>query len=192
MTAKRFVDKYLQNCQYDNELTEEIVEIAQEEGLVVAFGRIKVYGVVCELCGAANDSICYGNITPDGLVTFGDTGDSGKVVLKENITITASVNFNDKSWLFDINTPHETFDIYVDGKKHSRGIVFPYDRVKPYFTNYERIQAMSLKEMATFLEDIKDRCPGSKECCECPLYEACSCWSMLDWLTREDSIEMSK
>lgn len=80
--------------------------IAEENGLVVVFGASDD---LCEERGAVDDEIdCF-----DG----GETIIAGAKV---------KINWckNGYSWTYDTDIPHECFDVYENGEKYCRGIVF--------------------------------------------------------------------
>ena len=57
MTPNEFVKLYMQNCQYRNEVSSMVADIAKENGLVVVFGASDD---LCEIRGAEDDEIdCF-------------------------------------------------------------------------------------------------------------------------------------
>lgn len=112
MTPNEFVKQYMQDCQYGNELSAEEETIAKENGLVVVFGASDD---LCEIRGAEDDEIgCF-----DG----GEAAIAGAKV---------KINWckDGYSWTYDTDIPHECFDVYEDGEKYCRGIVFSTADVK--------------------------------------------------------------
>lgn len=112
MTPNEFVKLYMQNCQYENELSLMAAAIAEENGLVVVFGASDD---LCEIRGAEDDEI--------------DCFDGGKATIAG-----AKVKINwckdGYSWTYDTDIPHECFDVYEDGEKYCRGIVFSISDVR--------------------------------------------------------------
>ena len=106
MTPNEFVKLYMQNCQYRNEVSLMAAAIAEENGLVVVFGASDD---LCEIRGAEDDEI--------------DCFDGGEATIAG-----AKVKINwckdGYSWTYDTDIPHECFDVYEDGEKYCRGIVF--------------------------------------------------------------------
>lgn len=112
MTPNEFVKLYMQNCQYENELSLMAAAIAEENGLVVVFGASDD---LCEIRGAEDDEI--------------DCFDGGEATIAG-----AKVKINwckdGYSWTYDTDIPHECFDVYEDGEKYCRGIVFSISDVR--------------------------------------------------------------
>lgn len=112
MTPNEFVKLYMQNCQYENELSLMAAAIAEENGLVVVFGASDD---LCEIRGAEDDDI--------------DCFDGGEATIAG-----AKVKINwckdGYSWTYDTDIPHECFDVYEDGEKYCRGIVFSISDVR--------------------------------------------------------------
>lgn len=112
MTPNEFVKLYMQNCQYGKELSLMAVAVAEENGLVVVFGASDD---LCEIRGAEDDEI--------------DCFDGGEATIAG-----AKVKINwckdGYSWTYDTDIPHECFDVYEDGEKYCRGIVFSISDVR--------------------------------------------------------------
>lgn len=112
MTPNEFVKLYMQNCQYGNELSLMAAGIAEENGLVVVFGASDD---LCEVRGAVDDEI--------------DCFDGGKTIIAG---AKVKINWckNGYSWTYDTDIPHECFDVYENGEKYCRGIVFSISDVR--------------------------------------------------------------
>lgn len=112
MTPNEFVKLYMQNCQYRKELSLMAAAVAEENGLVVVFGASDD---ICEIRGAEDDEI--------------DCFDGGEATIAG-----AKVKINwckdGYSWTYDTDIPHECFDVYEDGEKYCRGIVFSISDVR--------------------------------------------------------------
>lgn len=112
MTPNEFVKLYMQNCQYRNEVSLMAAAVAEENGLVVVFGASDD---LCEIRGAEDDEI--------------DCFDGGEATIAG-----AKVKINwckdGYSWTYDTDIPHECFDVYEDGEKYCRGIVFSISDVR--------------------------------------------------------------
>lgn len=112
MTPNEFVKLYMQNCQYRKELSLMAAAVAEENGLVVVFGASDD---LCEIRGAEDDEI--------------DCFDGGEATIAG-----AKVEINwckdGYSWAYDTDIPHECFDVYKDGEKYCRGIVFSISDVR--------------------------------------------------------------
>lgn len=138
MTPKEFVEKYLQNCEYRFELSKEAETVAKENRLVVVYG---VSDDLCEFQGAIDAEFdCY---------------DGGTITLCDYPTITIEAVWSDNNgynWSYMTDISHEEFDIFEDGEKYCKGIVFCLDDVPKPAPRY--IDANKLKENALWV--IKD------------------------------------
>lgn len=106
MTIYEFAEK-LNGRQYGNELTKSEEQEAKELGFVVVFGYSDDNA---EFRGAYNEEIgCW---------------DGGRVYEDGDQYIDAEWCKGDFCWTYSTNIPHATFDIYEDGEKYCRGIVF--------------------------------------------------------------------
>jgi hypothetical protein len=129
MTAKELAKK-LNGNEYDKEISIELEQEARRNELVVVFGWSDDN---MEFCGAVCDEIpCY-----SGGIAY--IGDGGKLLKNEcdndecpyfelekqtSLRIEAIWDQEGYSWIYKTDIPHETFDIYEDGEKYCRGIVF--------------------------------------------------------------------
>lgn len=106
MTIYEFAEK-LNGRQYGNEITKSEEQEAKELGFVVVFGYSDDNA---EFRGAYNEEIgCW---------------DGGRVYEDGDQYIDAVWCKGDFCWTYSTNIPHATFDIYEDGEKYCRGIVF--------------------------------------------------------------------
>lgn len=106
MTISDFA-KILNGREYGKEITPLEVQKAEELGFVVVFGYSDDNA---EFRGAISDEVdCY---------------DGGRVFEIGDKYIDAVWCDGEYSWTYDTNIPHATFDIYDDGDKFCRGIVF--------------------------------------------------------------------
>jgi hypothetical protein len=163
MTPNEFVKLYIQNCQYENELSLMAAAIAEENGLVVVFGASDD---LCEIRGAEDDEI--------------DCFDGGEATIAG-----AKVKINwckdGYSWTYDTDIPHECFDVYEDGEKYCRGIVFsisdvrlPAADVTPVkHGNWKKGKGNERPTASGFVHDDKYIC----SCCGW----SCCCEEKLDW-----------
>lgn len=114
------------------------VEAAQAmaDGLVVVFGasddNMELRGAICDEVGCYEGGTAY--LTPKGLLTNDCEDDQCPhfAKLKEKAaTVNAGWCEEDGySWTYATAIPHETFDIFEDGEKFCRGIVFALADVK--------------------------------------------------------------
>lgn len=136
----------LNGREYRSELTRDEEKELKEQGIVAVFG---FSDDLCELRGAADDEMdCFDGgvifIKPNGDVLYSvKSTDTYK-------TIHAVWNDNGIPWTYQTDIPHETFDILEDGEIYCKGILFRLADCAPKLTNYERIKAMSIEEMAAY------------------------------------------
>lgn len=137
----------LNGREYRSELTRDEEKELKQQGIVAVFG---FSDDLCELRGAADDEMdCFDGgvifIKPNGDVLYSvKSTDTYK-------TIHAVWNDNRIPWTYQTDIPHETFDIMEDGEIYCKGILFRLADCAPKLTNYERIKAMSIEEMAEWL-----------------------------------------
>ena len=106
MTIYEFA-KQLNGGEYGNELTRSEEQEAKELGFVVVFGYSDDNA---EFRGAIDDEVgCY---------------NGGRIYENGEDYIDAVWCEGEYSWTYNTNIPHATFDIYEDGEKYCRGIVF--------------------------------------------------------------------
>lgn len=97
----------LNGREYGNEITPFEEQRAKELGFVVVFGYSDDN---TEFRGAYEEEIgCY---------------DGGRVYEDTDKYIDAVWCDGEYSWTYKTNIPHATFDIYEDGEKYCKGIVF--------------------------------------------------------------------
>lgn len=92
---------------YGKEITPFEKQRAKELGFVVLFGRSDD---LAEFCGAYDDEV--------------DCFDGGRVFEKNGNYIDAIWCEGEYEWIYRTNIPHATFDIFEDGEKYCKGIVF--------------------------------------------------------------------
>lgn len=102
----------LNGREYGKEITPLEEQKAKELGFIVVFG----YSDDCaEFRGAISDEVgCY---------------DGGIVFERGEKYIDAVWCDGEYSWTYDTNIPHATFDIYEDGEKFCKGLVFDESEV---------------------------------------------------------------
>lgn len=106
MTIFEFAEK-LNGREYGEEMTPLEEQEAKKLGFVVVFGYSDDN---TEFRGAYDDEIgCF---------------DDGRVYENEGKYIDAVWCKNGYSWIYKTNIEHAVFDIYEDGEKYCRGIVF--------------------------------------------------------------------
>ena len=154
MTPNEFVKLYMQNCQYRKELSLMASAVAEENGLVVVFGASDD---LCEIRGAEDDEL--------------DCFDGGEATIAG-----AKVKINwckdGYSWTYDTDIPHECFDVYEDGEKYCRGIVFSISDV--------RLPAADVVKVVR----CKDCIFRGRE--DCAMLYRCNCGEQHTWETDND------
>jgi len=119
----------LNGCEYNEEGSKELFAAAAAAGIVIVFGASDD---LMEFRGAVTDEVgCYDGgkayFTEGGLLEnkceeedcpyFGEAKDKAAVV--------EAVRGEDGySWTYKTDIPHETFEVFDDGDKYCRGIVF--------------------------------------------------------------------
>ena len=106
MTIYEFAAK-LNGREYRKEITPAEEREAKELGFVVVFGYSDDNA---ELRGSIDDEIgCF---------------NGGRVYERDDEFVDAVWCDGEFCWTYKTNIPHATFDIYEDGEKYCRGIVF--------------------------------------------------------------------
>lgn len=120
----------LNGRKYGNEITRDEERMARAAGLVVLFGYSDDNA---EFRGAINDEAgCYGGGTiyldADGLVSLENCDNEDCKLRKQYLArckaVEAVWSEGGYAWTYKTNIPHETFEIFEDGEKYCRGIVF--------------------------------------------------------------------
>jgi hypothetical protein len=183
---KEFAEK-LNGRQYLNELTKEIETYAKENGIVVVFGQSDD---LMELRGAIDDEYgCFdGRLfsIDENANVYGE--ENGKLIEQRTYlnAIWCPENTN-YSWAYEINIPHETFDIMEDDEYYCKGIVFYRKDLKPKRTNYDKITE-SVETLAEFLELTMDcsECVVFKDKYDCYVTQQITCKECIkEWLQKE-------
>lgn len=96
----------------------------KENGLVVIYGQsddlIEFEG------GIYDEGSCFNG----GEMFFNESGLVSKDTENANKILACWNKHKDYSWTYELDIPHESFDIYDDGKKFCRGIVFQVSDIK--------------------------------------------------------------
>lgn len=126
MNIKQFAEM-LNGRAYINEITKDEIKLAEELGFVVVYGASDD---LIEFEGAINDeSYCYkgGEIYLDENGIFEDCACKCKywAEAKEKAKIINAIwGECEYAWQFETDIPHEIFEIFDDGEKYCKGIVF--------------------------------------------------------------------
>lgn len=126
MNLKQFAEM-LNGREYGNEIMQNEIELAGKLGFVVVYGYSDDESV---FKGAINDyvgSYDGGDILVDASGVFQGCRNECKYSLeaeKKNKLIRAVWSEGEYAWQYETDIPHETFDIFEDGEKYCKGIVF--------------------------------------------------------------------
>lgn len=130
--------KQITNREYLCEVSREEAKWAKDHGIVVVLGRSDD---LAEFRGAIEDEAdCY---------------NGGRIFERGKKYIDAVWCKGEFTWTYLTNIPHVKFYVFDEGEKYCEGIIFDIKDLeeKPVvLTNFERIKAMNVDEMAEFLE----------------------------------------
>lgn len=129
MNAKQLA-KMLNGREYLHETTEAEEAQAKENGLVVVFGAsdnlVEFRGAIDDEIGAYQGGTT--KLSKNGLPHNKCEDPQCPYFKKERdamvYEIRALWGLHGYSWAYDTNIPHEAFDIFEEGDKYCRGIVF--------------------------------------------------------------------
>ena len=129
------IAEILDGSEYGDEFSAQDIKYAKDNGAVIVFGASDD---LVEFRGAIDDEMgCYGT----GTIYFDRRGELrnlcrddscpyfNKTLSKAN-KIKAIWDAEGYSWVYELDIPHETFEILEDGEKYCRGIVFSIDDLK--------------------------------------------------------------
>jgi hypothetical protein len=126
--------KMLDSREYCNEMTKDEEKQAKELGFVVVFGfsddNTELRGAIDDEVGGYSNHTIYFN--EKGLLQneCDDNCPYFERMKQQSKTIEAVWGEEDYSWVYKTDIPHATFDIFEDGKKYCRGIVFRMEDLK--------------------------------------------------------------
>ena len=128
MTTKEFA-QMLNGREYLNEITREEAELARENGIVVVYGAsddlVELRGAIEDEFGAYDGTTLY--FFGNGLISPDDNEEIDLAFLKKVLahkTIAAEFGEGEYAWTYQTEIPHETFEIFEDGERYCKGIVF--------------------------------------------------------------------
>ncbi|UZW13216.1 hypothetical protein OSC52_15370 [Clostridium pasteurianum] len=112
--------------EYGQEITKDEEKLAKELGLVVVFGYSDDNA---EFRGAIYDEAgCYGGgeifINKDGLIEECECDCKYFKLAKEKAKVIRAIWDKEYCWKYETNIPHAEFEIFDDGEKFCKGIVF--------------------------------------------------------------------
>lgn len=132
MTIKEFASR-LNGNEYREGLSLQDGEYAKQHGFVIVYGAsddlMEFEGAIREEIGCYDGGTAY--LTKDGI--FDANGGECECECKYYRTAKAACKTiealwcdvtNDCAWSYKTDIPHETFNIYEDGKIYCKGIVF--------------------------------------------------------------------
>ena len=134
MIIKEIADM-LDGREYTEEMSEQDIQYAKENGAVVVFGASDD---LMEFRGAIEDEVGgYGGgkayVNKNGLVTNECDNENCPYFRERQLSakaITAIWDSEGYSWIYKTDIPHETFEILEEGDKYCRGIVFLMEDLK--------------------------------------------------------------
>ena len=131
---------------------DDIIDSAEKEakkkGIVIVYGESDD---LCELRGAIYDEFgCWDGgtayITKDGQITKNKNGDVCK-----RISALWCSNDDGWCWTYDVDFPHEVFELYDHGEKYCRGLVFYLKDIRTEILEQEEISNEELKEAIVYI-----------------------------------------
>ena len=126
MSIKDFANK-LDGREYGQEIFGIEKQLAKELGFVVVFGASDD---LAEFEGAIGDEAsCYEGdkiyLDKDGIFEECDCGCKYSEAAREKTKVIKTIwGEGEYSWQYETDIPYETFEIFDDGKKYCKGIVF--------------------------------------------------------------------
>lgn len=127
MDIKEFA-QLLNGRQYGEEITGKEERLAEELGFVIVFGysddSTEFRGAICDETG------CYDGgeilLDKDGILEKCESECKYYKKAAEKATQIEAIwcGEGNYSWTYKTDIPHETFDIFEDGEKYCRGIIF--------------------------------------------------------------------
>lgn len=133
MITKEIAD-IMDGFEYGSEILPMDLKYAKDNGVVIVFGASDD---LVEFRGAIDDEAgCYGT----GTVYFNRSGEMRsecgdddcpyfEKIKLEASKIKAIWDSDGYSWVYETDIPHETFEMFDDGEKYCRGIIFSIDGV---------------------------------------------------------------
>lgn len=156
MDIKEFA-QLLNGRQYGAEITGKEEKLAEELGLVIVFGESDD---LVEFRGAIYDEAdCYDGgeilLDKDGILEKCKSECKYYRKAAEKATSIEAIwcGEDDYAWTYKTDIPHETFDIFEDGEKYCRGIVFD---IKELQVNEDKMTNL-LKKLEQFEADLIER-----------------------------------
>lgn len=112
--------------EYGNEITSKEEKMAKDLGFVIVFGYSDD---TAEFRGAIYDEVgCYEGgeifIDKDGLIEECECECKYFKLAKEKAKIIKAIWDTEYCWKYEISIPHAEFEIFEDGEKFCKGIVF--------------------------------------------------------------------
>ncbi|KZL88683.1 hypothetical protein [Clostridium magnum] len=125
MDIKEFAN-LLSGRQYGKEITKEEEQLAKEFGFVVVFGYsddvVIFEGAISDEAGCYEGREIY--IDSNGIFEGCECECKYSILAKEKAKAIEAIWGKEYSWEYKTSIPHETFEIFEDGEKYCRGIVF--------------------------------------------------------------------
>lgn len=128
MTKETLAD-ILDNREYNNEIDQQLENLAEENGLIVIFGSsddlMEFRGAIYDEFGCWRGGTVF--LTKEPLGYMQDSEDDGELPdttgLPNKVTAVFGGLGKDVLWTYKTELPHATFNIIEDGEVYCRGIV---------------------------------------------------------------------
>jgi len=133
---KKYLAQLLNGRQIGKEISKQEASDACDAGLVVIYGASDD---LIEIEGAISDEVCSFDGQTWALFHKGELYQSScesedcphELAIQEKChTVKAIFGGDDFTWTYETKIPHETFEIFEDGDKFCRGIVFSIDDIQ--------------------------------------------------------------
>ena len=128
------IAEMLDGLEYGDRIREDILKYAEENGAVIVFGAsddlMEFRGTIYDEVGGYGGGKAY--VDKSGLITNKCDNEDCPYFREKLLSakaITAIWDSEGYSWIYKTDIPHETFEIFEDGRKYCRGIVFCIDAI---------------------------------------------------------------
>lgn len=133
MIEKEIADM-LDGLEYGEEIREDILKYAKENRAVIVFGAsddlMEFRGAITDELTIYGDGFAY--LNKDGLLRNKCNNKDCPYFIEKRLqakSIAAVWDCGGYSWIYTTEIPHETFEIFEEGQKYCKGIVFSVDKI---------------------------------------------------------------
>lgn len=136
MTTTKEIAELMNGAEYPVRNINSISRLAKDAGIVIVYGAsddlMEFEGAIFDEIGCCNGGIAY--LTSDGLLE-NDCGNDDCPYFRMNKKSAATINAvwcpdSERSWAYETDIPHETFNVMEDGEIYCTGIVFKLSDVR--------------------------------------------------------------